>query len=246
MKFSIIVPAYNEEILVGDAIKSLIANQKFIPREDFEIIVVDNNSTDKTSQKALKAGANKVVLEKEKGTNRARHRGFLESRGDIISFLDADCVAPEEWIFQIEKNLVSKDFVAVSGPAEYELKKFEKLASDLWQKKLFPKVPKLIEFFSGEKAGVILNGNWATKRNVIEEIGGLPFIAFEGDDALITKLISRKSGSILFDPKLSVKSSNRRFKKEGLIKTTFIYSVNYLSVYLKGKPIIVGKQKDIR
>jgi len=246
MKFSIIIPAYNEEASISDAVKSLIANQKFTPRQDFEIIVVDNGSTDKTKQKALEAGADKVVFEAEKGANIARQRGFLSSCGEIIAFLDADCVAPENWLSLIEKRLKTEKFAAVSGPANYSMKGIKKILSDFWQKIFYPKVPKILYFFFRKKTGIILNGNWATKRKVIEEIGGIPKVAFEGDDAFIANLIARKVGPIFFDSKLIVKSSDRRFRKEGFLKTAWIYAINYLGVYFKNRPIIVSKQQDIR
>ena len=246
MKFSVIIPAYNEERFVKNAIESVLANQKFISRKDFEIIVVDNNSCDQTTFFAFKAGADKVLLEKEKGTNVARQRGFLEAKGEIVAFLDSDCLAPENWLTLIEKKLEDGRFAAVSGPADYSLKGFKQFLSNVWQKKFYPRVPKILYFFFRKKTGIILNGNWATKRETIEKIGGLPLANFEGDDALIANLISRKVGPILFDPELTVKSSDRRFKKEGFVRTALIYAINYLAVYFRNRPLIINKQKDIR
>lgn len=246
MKFSVIIPAYNEEVLISNAVKTVIANQKFIPRKEIEIIVVDNGSIDRTNQRAIEAGADKVVSESKKGTNFARQRGFLESKGEIVAFLDVDCIVPENWLLLIKERIAKGKFFAVSGPYDYQLKGFRQLISNLWQKFFCPKVPKILYFLFHKKTGMIVNGNWAAKRETIQKIGGIPPAKFEGDDAFIANLISRNVGPILFDPKLTVKTSGRRFEKEGFIRTALIYNINYLGVYFKNRPLIVGKQKDIR
>ena len=246
MKFSVIIPAYNEERLIESTVKSVIANQINIPRKEFEIIVVDNDSIDETKQRAIEAGADKIILEFKKGGNASRQRGFLGSKGEIIAFLDADCIASENWLLLIDERLKNGKFSAVSGACDYNLKGFKKFSSNSWQNFFYPRVPKILYFFFRKETGVIINGNWATKRKVIEKIGGIPEAAFEGDDALIANLISRRVGPIFFDQKLIVKSSDRRFKKEGLFKTALIYAINYLGVYFKNRPIIVGKQRDTR
>ena len=85
IKFSIVIPAFNEEETIEKAVKSLLHLN--YNRKDFEIIVVDNASTDKTFEKAKSAGADKVVVELTVGTNMARERGRREASGDIIAFL---------------------------------------------------------------------------------------------------------------------------------------------------------------
>jgi glycosyltransferase involved in cell wall biosynthesis len=102
MRASIIIPCYNEEKTIEKVIKS-------IPKDVFEIIIVDNNSADKTAEIAKKLGA-KVVREKKQGYGYALQRGFKEAQGDIIVTLDGDGQYPGEKINQlvnyfIENNL---------------------------------------------------------------------------------------------------------------------------------------------
>jgi len=124
-KFSVIIPVYNEEGYIKLAIIAL-KNQN-LPRQDFEIIVVDNNSNDATAEVAKNAGADKVVKELKQGTNMARQRGFLESRGKIVAFLDADSKPPIDWLTKIKKILLQKDVAAVSGPFDYQFQGFKKI-----------------------------------------------------------------------------------------------------------------------
>ncbi len=92
--FSLIVPAYNEEGFIGKTLDSLFAATK----DPFnglrgEIIVVDNNSTDKTAELARSNGA-KVVFEKINCIARARNAGAKAASGRYLFFIDADTSAP--------------------------------------------------------------------------------------------------------------------------------------------------------
>ena len=91
MHLSIIIPAFNEERLIERCLQSisvsLVAN--FTPGVTSEIIVVDNNSTDKTADLARQAGA-QVVFEPINQIGRARNAGAAEATGDWLLFLDAD------------------------------------------------------------------------------------------------------------------------------------------------------------
>lgn len=89
---SVVVTAYNEEKYLPEALAS-IKNQTL---RDFELIVVDNNSTDKTAKIARKLGA-KVVKEKIQGMTPARETGFATAKGSIIIKVDADTVLAPDW-----------------------------------------------------------------------------------------------------------------------------------------------------
>ncbi len=91
MKLSVIVPAYNEEKLLGaclSSIKESLAGCGVSPA-DFEIIVCDNNSTDSTAAVARAAGA-RVVFEPINQISRARNSGAKAATGDWFLFIDAD------------------------------------------------------------------------------------------------------------------------------------------------------------
>ncbi len=86
--FSVIIPVFNREILLPRAIESVL-NQSF---KDFEIIVIDDGSTDKSAQVAQSYGV-RVVKRKNGGVAAARNLGIKLSKGNIIAFLDSD----DEW-----------------------------------------------------------------------------------------------------------------------------------------------------
>jgi glycosyltransferase involved in cell wall biosynthesis len=92
---SIIIPALNEEAVIGHCLRSI----RRLNTEHFccEIIVVDNGSDDNTTQISESYGA--TVLIKKGGTiSSLRNYGAKASRGDILAFLDADCVVPKDWL----------------------------------------------------------------------------------------------------------------------------------------------------
>lgn len=229
MKFSIVIPAYNEAKSIEIAIKALYLQN--IDKNQFEIIVVDNNSTDNTSEVAKKAGADVVVKELRKGTNMARQAGFQASRGEIVAFLDADSEPTRDWLERIGKDLAQENIYAVSGPYDYGFGGTIGALGRIYDKYLLNFIQRSLEFVFRRKTGVIWEGNFAAKREAIEKIGGLPPLPFWGDGAAIAMLISRRVGRILFDPDLIVKSSPRRLKKYGIINMTVKYVISYLKIF---------------
>jgi glycosyltransferase involved in cell wall biosynthesis len=90
MKLSIVVPAFNEERLLPAALASIReAARAFEGRCDWELVVCDNNSTDRTAEIARAAGA-QVVFEPHNQIARARNAGAAAATGDWLVFVDAD------------------------------------------------------------------------------------------------------------------------------------------------------------
>lgn len=110
LRISVIVPAYNEEKLLGRCLTSL-QNQTTKP---YEVIVVDNNSSDSTMRVAKKYRAT-VVSEKRQGIAWARDAGFNHATGDILARLDADCIAPSAWIQTINDYYQRRPLTLASG-----------------------------------------------------------------------------------------------------------------------------------
>lgn len=98
VKASVVIPAYNEEKYLGRTLNSLVNQQTDI---NFEVIVVDNNSTDKTSKVAQSFQDKlnlRVILEKKVGRGAARARGFEEAKGEIILSTDSDTLVFPTWV----------------------------------------------------------------------------------------------------------------------------------------------------
>ena len=237
MKISIVIPAYNEEHYIGPCIQSV---QEQHSEDIFEIIVVDNGSTDETMTTAKKFHGVIVLHEPKKGPSHARQRGFMEAKGDYIAFIDADTRVPAGWINKI-KNEFAKDqnLVCLSGPFRYyDLPPMQKFFAEL----LWSISAKPTYWLTGFMA---LFANCVIKRAALAQIGGLDTtIAFYGDDTNLAWRLS-KVGKVKFLMEFYILGSGRRLAKEGLIKTFFVYGISYLSVAFFHKPPAKG-YNDIR
>ena len=104
--YSVIIPAYNEEALLPATLSSLHLAMDSIPHRG-EIIVVDNNSTDRTQHIAKKNGA-RVVFEPFRQIAKARNSGARAATSDFFIFLDADTILPPQ-LLQKALSLLAKD-----------------------------------------------------------------------------------------------------------------------------------------
>src|SRR3990167_8238578 len=115
MKISVVIPVHNEENYIAACIKNLL-NQTRLPDE---IIVVNNNSTDKTVQIVKQFEQVKLIHEKKQGITPARNAGYSAASGDIIARTDADSQPPRGWIRRIEQTFTKEPIDALTGPLRY-------------------------------------------------------------------------------------------------------------------------------
>ncbi len=233
-KISVIIPAHNEEEYIGTAIDALFL-QNF-PRTDFEIIVVDNVSIDRTSVIAQQRGVDKVVFEACKGTNAARQRGLQEACGEIVAFLDADCIPPQDWLEKIYTTLHKKSnrCAAIAGAYVFRVEPIDYLffTQEAYRWIVMPAMSSIFGRILG-RGGVLIGGNFASFRENFQRINGIDTsYTFFGDDASIAKKFG-EIGYVEFDPTLYVLTSDRRFQREGLIKTNWEYTKNFFKVMMK-------------
>jgi glycosyltransferase involved in cell wall biosynthesis len=111
MIISVVIPALNEEGVVGKTVRSVPVDELRARGFDVEILVVDNASEDNTANEAREAGA-RVVREDNRGYGNAYKRGFREARGDILVMGDADLTYPFEMIPEfVDEIMRGYDFV---------------------------------------------------------------------------------------------------------------------------------------
>lgn len=110
---SIVVPAYNSEKTIGRCLEALL-KQNY---PNFEIIAVDNNSTDNTGKiiqaYAAKDSRVKYVFEQEVSSTKARLKGVKCGMGDFIATIDSDCFATKDWISIHVNALLDDDNLGV-------------------------------------------------------------------------------------------------------------------------------------
>jgi glycosyltransferase involved in cell wall biosynthesis len=214
---SIIVPAYNEQELIAGCLDSLL--KQTLDKDTFEIIVVDNRSTDMTARIAMGKGV-RVVKELKKGYVHAIREGIEASQAEIIAFTDADCRVPADWATTILKDFSrSADIVAVGGKLSfYDL---HPILNGLIRLILFP-------------MHALPGNNMAIKREALTRIGGIdPQVNLTVDFWVNEKL--RKIGKLKIDRHLLVETSGRRFK--GSFSSDIKYFINVISILISSKPL---------
>ncbi len=92
---SVIIPALNQERTLGECIESLLRQD--LPKDHFEIIVVDNGSTDRTRD-VIHEFEVRYAHEPKRSSYTARNRGLQIARGRVVAFMDADCRAESSWL----------------------------------------------------------------------------------------------------------------------------------------------------
>ena len=112
---TVVIPAYNEEDNIIRTIDSLSRTKTQYP---FEILVVDNNSSDRT-QEILNKLSVRSVFQPVQGWGAARQKGVDEARGKYILTGDADCLYPAAWVELMTKKLLEKDVACVYGRFSY-------------------------------------------------------------------------------------------------------------------------------
>lgn len=118
MQLSVIIPTMNEEESIGQVIDSV---HQALRGWEYEVLVVDTNSKDRTRDIASEKGA-VVIEEPRRGYGRAYKTGFERSKGDVIATLDADCTYPAEDIPDLHRLLVDQglDFITTNRFAQLE------------------------------------------------------------------------------------------------------------------------------
>jgi glycosyltransferase involved in cell wall biosynthesis len=115
LRVSLVIPVYNEEAHIGDCLEA-IARQTVKP---YEVIVVDNNSTDRTAAIARSYPFVRLITERQQGVVFARDCGFNAARGDIIGRTDADARLAKDWVACVQQAFADPTVNAASGIVSY-------------------------------------------------------------------------------------------------------------------------------
>lgn len=217
--FSIVIPAFNEESYLGDCLSSL-SSQDY--PGSFEVIVVDNKSTDRTAAVARAAGAT-VVFEPIPGVCRARQRGTEIATGEIIVSADADCIYEPGWLSNIATwFLGNPQGIAVGGPCYFYDGPQWGLAV---QRMLFGAVT-WVQRHGGPVVYVTAT-NFAFRRGAFT---GYDVRLSQGGDELDLLRRLRKRGHVAFDSANFTYTSARRME-QGVV---YNFAVSFFYYYILG------------
>ncbi|MEM2896256.1 MAG: glycosyltransferase [Candidatus Bathyarchaeia archaeon] len=218
---SIIIPSLNEERYIKKCLLSLL-NQSY--DKDYEIIVVDGGSTDKTIDIAKKF-ADKVIVS-SRPVGKARNSGARIAKGNIYAFIDADTIASREWLSTIEKSLIGqKEVAGVLGPTlPYDGCAWDHISYKIatcWLQKfsLMLRFPHVAGF------------NCAYKKDPFWKAGGFDEKRTLSEDVMLSFKI-REFGRIIFNDEMKAYTSTRRAKNSGYLYLTMFYLLNWINFVL--------------
>lgn len=189
MIFSIIVPFLNEEKYIGECAASLTAQD--FPKDKYEIIFIDNGSTDNSPYIVGKFDNIKLLHERKHNVYTARNRGISAARGKIIAFTDADCVANKDWLSRIHEGMKEENVMITLGRVSFNCKNFSVL--------------KMFENCQNARADYIINrlskrkyygytNNMAVRASVFEKLGPLAEWPVPGDTEIIQRCMVNDKG----------------------------------------------------
>ena len=183
---SFIIPARNEERHIGDCLRAIAALKS--PPE-IETIVIDNGSADRTVEIATACGA--TVLVKPTGSvSFLRNEGVRQSRGDLLAFVDADCVVAEQWLREGIAAL-ERDGAGAAG-------NFYTIPDDTgW-------IGRINDLIHAKKLDGAVTyvpaGNLLVRRDCFEEIGGFDASLKTSEDVDLCRRLKQSGHSLSVNP----------------------------------------------
>lgn len=222
IKISVIIPTLNEEKYLGITLHSL-RRQKF---KDFEIIVSDGNSSDKTVEIA-RTLADKIVRNKKRGISHQRNKGVEVACGELLVFTDADTLHPDNWLLKIVKEFDGdKRLVGIAGNVFPLSTKRRVLVSLSLINEYSKKISHRIRFYFAAGA------NLACRKTAFESVGGFSEDLETREDTEFMMRLAR-FGSVKFCSDIIIWSSDRRAK---------LGKIKWLKYFLDNLKFLVTKQ----
>jgi glycosyltransferase involved in cell wall biosynthesis len=196
MMISFVIPAHNEEAVLGATLDALLTAARALKRE-FEVIVVDDASTDRTAEIAHQRAVRVVNLSLRQ-ISAVRNAGAKAARGDLLIFIDADTLVSEP---TLRAALAAIESGAIGGGARVKLE---------------PNAPRWAKNFTALIVILFFRLRWAAgcfvfaRRDVFERVGGFDQEYFLGEELFISRALKRH-GKFVIVPE-PVVTSARKFR----------------------------------
>lgn len=238
-KVSIVIPTYNGSSRI-QAVINAILSQKNIDLKYFEIIVVDNNSTDNTAtivrQMALNNDNLKLISENQQGRIFALLSGMKAASNEIICNIDDDNLISENYLHNLLGLFASNDsLIACGGRGEAIFEEHSTVPNWFFDNSLSYAVgrPNISSGYIDKRVGWLYGAGFSYKKDSLEKLlnGGFKFsltgrsagVLLSGEDTELLLALMLLGGDVYYDEKLVFKHyiPNIRLNKEYLIKLNF-------------------------
>lgn len=194
---SVIIPVWNSPGLLRRCLDALEGQN--LARDTFEIIVVDNGSTDNSADVARSVPGVIVLNETRPGSYTARNRGLQHARGTYVAFTDADCLPAPDWL---EKALAAAGRHPDAGVLAGRIELFEEGETE---GPVFTDYERLFSFPQAHAArGNCATANWFSRKTVFEELGGFDERLKSGGDRQMALRIKQAGLPLIHVPEMLV------------------------------------------
>lgn len=195
VEISVIIPTKNEEKYLGACLQAI--TNAFDSKYQYEIIVVDNRSSDQTA--TIARLYNCKVLQNEKSTiSASRNKGARHANGDLLAFIDADCVIDKEWYTKLRDHFMSNNAVAAGAKIspDFSNARWVEIALFHLNNRLGTKIDKNVY-----RVKWIGTSNMLIKKEVFQQVGGFREDLSVAEDVDLCERISRW-GDIILDKRI--------------------------------------------
>lgn len=214
MKFSIIICGYNEAQYLDACFESCL-NQQY-SKEEYEIIFIDNASSDDTASIVSKYPEIRTAVELRRGPSEARNKGISMARGDIFLFLDADAELAPTYLTNCEQ--VFNSDVKIGAVTGKVLPSVSTWISNYQGVAILENYPR---FNQRKDMRACPSCNLAARKDVIRKTGGFvegiispTGINRSGEDKELCERIRNEGFRIVYDPSISIRHDNAQtFRK---------------------------------
>ena len=227
---SVIIPTYNSAATIGSTIEGCLSQD--YPREKIEIIVVDDGSEDNTKDVARKFPV-KYISQKRGGPASARNNGWRNSKGEVLCFIDADCVPYKDWVSKLVRHCDKKDVGAVAGSYAVDGSKY--LLDTFVHYEIKYRHSMMPEFSNSFGTYNVL-----IKRSAMKELGGFDpsYFRASGEDSDLSYRLIKAGHKIYFEREALVSHHNiLRFLE--YLRVQFRHSYWRMKLYKKNYSMIV-------
>jgi len=200
VKVSVIVPFYNSERYIKSCVEGLL--QQSFPREQYEILMIDNNSTDTSIEIVRQYPVIRLLDERKQGAYAARNRGLQEAKGEVIAFIDADCVPSHDWLHEIMLAMEQPDLSIVLGQREFvgDSKLLSMFAAYEDEKHHYVFNSRKKELYYGH------TNNMAVKKKLFEQLGPFVELPRGGDTIFVQQSVHKYSCELVqYCPRIQVR-----------------------------------------
>lgn len=204
---AVVIPVWNGEAVLGRCLHALA--RQTLPRDAYQIIVVDNGSSDATREVARAYADVELLEEPRPGSYVARNRGIERVRAPITAFTDADCEPGPDWLEQVARAAgMNPGFGVLAGKIEL----FDEIAPE---REVFGDYERLFSFPQAHAArGNCATANWASDTALLRELGGFDAGLKSGGDRQMALRIRAAGYPLVYVPAMVVRHPVRASRAE--------------------------------